>query len=142
MLMAHLAFSQIPACRNAEKYEERRFGIEMKPLVLNRVRGKTVIQTPNGQVRPTEVPQRVCLSLFSADAHKLVSSTTINQAGQFDFGNILPGRYRLVARAEAFCTGNIAIEVAPSVWHRKRSIVVEFRLAQTDVCTSAEYNRK
>lgn len=141
-LVPHLALSREgQACDDAQKYEEKRFGVEAKPLVLNHLWGRTAIQTPDGHVKPHELPERVCLSLFTADSHRFVSSTTISEDGRFDFGAVSPGSYRLIARAEALCTGNVAVVVARSVWHRKRRIVVYFTIAALDACTNADYDR-
>ena len=130
-------------CPDAERYEVGGGGgIEMKPLAVNRVWGRTVIQDPDGHIRPDEVPPRVCLSLFTADSHKFVASTSVDHGGRFDFGVIPPGRYRLIARAQAACTGNNAVEVVRSIWHRNRRIVVFFQIPRIDSCTYADYDRK
>ena len=55
-----------------------------------------------------------CLVLFTEKDHKLVSSIKAGQYGDFDFGDVAPGRYRLIARAEGFCTANIPIRVVKS----------------------------
>jgi len=130
------------SCDQATKYEEARFGVSIKPLKLANVRGRAVIEDPFGHIRRGEIPRGVCLSLFLADSHKFVSSTTADDKGNFDFGPVEPGRYRLVARAEALCTGNIPVVVARSARKaRHRGMVLLFRLAQLDVCTSADYAR-
>ena len=138
---SHAALCQeMRPCHQARKYEEARFGVSIEPLKLARVRGKAVIQDSFGHIREGEVPRHVCLSLFLADSHKFVSTTTADDEGNFDFGPVKPGRYRLVARAEALCTGNIpVIVVRPSRKARHRGIVLLFRLANLDVCTSADY---
>lgn len=134
--------AQNPPCSNAEKYDMGGgFCVEMKPLVVSRLAGRAARQDPEGHVWPDEKP-RGCLSLFTADSHKFVASTTVDQDGRFDFGPIPPGRYRLVARLPGFPTGNNAVTVVRSVWPRHRRIVVLFTCCGIDVCSSAVYDRK
>ena len=112
----------------------------MKPLAVNSVLGRVARQDADGRVWPDEKPAG-CLSLFTADSHKFVASTTTNKDGQFDFGEVPPGNYQLIAKSRGFCTGNIPVKVVRSAWHRRRPIVVFFRLASIDVCTCADYDR-
>jgi len=143
ILASHLAFSgQNQPCSNAEKYEiGGGFCVEMKPLVVSRVSGRAAREDPEGHVWPDEkLPG--CLSLFTADSHKFVASTTVDEDGRFDFGPIPPGKYRLVARLPGFPTGNSAVTVVRSVWPRHRRIVVLFTCCGIDVCSGAVYDRK
>jgi|SRR5690242_18557076 len=129
-------------CREASKYEGIHSLIDIKPLVVSRVRGRVVVQGLNGEVRRGETPGAVCLSIFTSDSHRYVVSTTVDKDGRFVFDHLPPGHYRLIARAEAFCTGNIPITVKrirrASVG---RGIIVYFRIPAIDVCTSAGYDR-
>jgi hypothetical protein len=142
--VTRLVFSQeARPCPDAEKYEEIHFGLDAKPLVLARIQGRTVIQTISGEVRAGEIPQGICLSLFTADSHRYVRTATTDDKGHFDFGPVSPGSYRLIARASGFCTGNIAVKVTrPSPMRHKPGIIVYFQLARLDVCTGADYDRK
>ena len=133
---------QAPPCADAEKYEAVHFGVDAKPLILSRIHGRTVVQAPTGEIRVNELPEGVCLSLFTADSHRFLRSTGVNGKGHFDFGPVPPGRYRLIARARGFCTGNVAVKVsAPPAPRHSRSMIVLFQIAQLDVRTGADYDR-
>jgi hypothetical protein len=144
ILAASLALpGQTQPCSDVEKYEMKGgFCLEMKPLVVNRVAGRAVIEDPYGNVLPDDNPRGGCLSLFTVDPHKFVASTVVDQHGRFDFGPILPGRYRLLARLPGFPLGNDAVTVVRSVWPRRRRILVLFTCCGIDVCSSADYDRK
>ncbi len=130
---------QIRPCANAEKFEVGE-DCSINPLVVNRVMGRVVRQGPEGRTSPAEKPAG-CLSLFTADSHEFVKGITTKRDGKFDFGEVPPGSYRLIARSPGFCTGNVPVKVVRSPWHRNRPIVILFRLAGIDVCTCADYDR-
>ena len=134
------SLGQVQPCINTEKFEVGE-GCCINPLAVNRIMGRVARQDPDGRIWPDEKPAG-CLSLFTADSHEFVKSTTTNQEGKFDFGEIPPGSYRLIARSRGFCTGNIPVNVVRSAWHRHRPILVLFRLSSVDVCTCADYDRK
>jgi hypothetical protein len=129
-------------CKDAGKYEGPHFVPDWQPLVVARVRGRIVVEV-NRKKLPQATPEGLCLSLFTADTHEFVSATTVDVRGHFDFGPVTPGNYRLLARADGFCTGNSRVQVKGAGAGRKRkSLIVYFRPAALDVCTTAGYDRK
>ena len=74
--------------------------------------------------------------LFTETDHQLVASVTADSRGRFEFIHVKPGRYRLVARYDGFCTGNIPIEVVKP--HRRGEIVIYFRSRGIDYCSDGE----
>jgi len=133
------SFDEIRPCASADKFEVGE-DCSIDPLVVGRVMGRAARQGPEGQTSPDEKPAG-CLSLFTADSHEFVKSAKTNRDGKFDFGEVPPGSYRLIARSPGFCTGNIPVKVVRLPRYQNRSIVVLFRLASTDVCTCAVYDR-
>ena len=132
---------QTPQCVNVDKYEMRSGPCaEMKPIVVRRLLGRVIRLDQDGHVR-SDV-QNACLSLFTADSHTYVTSTSIDHNGHFDFGVVPAGRYRLVARAPGLVTGNSPVTVAPSPWRRHRRIQVVFTCCTIDACTGMGYDHK
>ena len=131
---------QVRPCPGSQEYEMTH-GIEIRTIVVNRVWGRAVRQDSDGHIRPDEkLPG--CLSLFTADSHRFVSSTTIDPGGRFDFGAVPTGSYRLIARSPGFGTGNVPVKVVRSAWHRQRRLLVLFRLGAMDEWTTADYDRE
>jgi hypothetical protein len=83
-----------------------------------------------------------CLSLFTERDHRLVTIIKAGEYGSFDLGDVAPGRYRLLARAEGFCTANIPIRVVKSSSSResgiKLGILVYFLPTGIDTCSYGE----
>ena len=131
---------QVQPCMNAKKFEVGD-GCYINPLVVKRIAGKVARQSPDGRIWPDEKPAG-CLSLFTADSHEFVKSTLTSEDGRFDFGEIPPGNYRLIARSRGFCTGNIPLKVGRSAAHGHKSIIILFRLSGIDTCTCADYAQK
>ena len=125
-------------CDTPMHFKEVIFTCFMNPLVVNRVRGNAVYQDVNGDEHPTipiETRHNVCMSLYLAKSRTLVASTTIDEKGQFDFGAVPPGNYRLLVRDVAG-VGDIPVRIARSPFHKRR-IVVLFRVEQIDVTSCA-----
>jgi Carboxypeptidase regulatory-like domain len=99
------------------------------------VEGTSVIQ-----VGTQEQPgiRGACFVLFTEKEHKLVASVKSDSAGRFELKDVAPGRYRLIARAEGFCTANIPLEVVKSSRRQKTEILVHFRPAGIDTCSYGE----
>ena len=93
LLVAFLCRSLIAeapkACREARKYEEIHTLIDTQPLVLSRLRGRVVVQGLRGEIRKGESPVAVCLSIFTSDSHRYLSSTTVDKEGRFGFAGLL-----------------------------------------------------
>jgi hypothetical protein len=113
----------------------------MNPLVVNRIRGNAVIQDENGSEDPIKDPHYTRMSLYVADSHTLVASATIDEKGQFDFGAVPPGNYRLLVRNVGYRVGDIPVRITRSPFHKRR-IMVLFRIGQIDVSSCARYDRK
>jgi hypothetical protein len=127
---------------DARKYEGPHFVPDWQPLIVARIRGRIVVEV-NGEILSQAKPEGISLSLFTADTHEFLSATTVDAKGQFYFGKIPPGDYRLLTRAKGFCTGNTRIRIKKTpTGHKLRDIIVYFRPAALDVCTTAEYERK
>ena len=131
------------ACQDSKEYVPPYPGLlEAPPLVVHRVFGRAAIDA-RGKVIPWSKLDSGCLSLFTGDTHQFVASALIDERGRFQFPAVGPGKYRLVARAPGFCTGNISIQVTPSrVKPTRRGIVLYFRIAEIDSCTDADYDSK
>lgn len=108
--------------------------VDYGPLKVNVVEGTTLIQV--GMEKQPGVPG-ACLVLFTEQEHKPVANVRAGADGHFSLKDISPGRYRLAARAEGFCTANIPVEV---VKRRRRAveIVVHFLPSGIDTCSYAE----
>jgi hypothetical protein len=108
--------------------------IDYGPLKVAIIEGSSVIQVGD-QRQPGGVPG-ACLVLFTEKDHKLLMSVTADSEGRFSLKDIIPGHYRLVARAQGLCTANIPIEVVKSSHRRKLKIV--FRPTGVDSCSYGE----
>lgn len=109
--------------------------IDYGPLKVEVVQGTSDIQV--GTQKQPGVPG-ACLVLFTEKDHRLVASVKADADGRFELKDVAPGRYRLLARAEGFCTANIPLEVVKSARHHKAEILVHFRPAGIDTCSYAE----
>jgi len=105
------------------------------PLKLHRVKGASVIQV--GTQKQPGV-SGACFILFTEKNHKLLETANAGADGRFELKNIPLGRYRLVARAEGFCTANIPLEVTNSHRHRETEILVHFQPVGIDTCSYGE----
>lgn len=128
--------AQQPAgqCKAKLTYENRN-QIENRPISITGVSG---IAQDTDQV---PIPG-VCLGLFTEVEHQLVDAAVTDQKGRFDFGRVNPGRYRLVAEYEGFCTANLAVLVRNRSSKHKTSrkrLVFHMRLAGIDSCSYGEY---
>ena len=108
------------------------------PLKVAAITGANDVQ--DGTEKQPGVPG-ACLVLFTDKDHELVMSVKVDADGRFELKDVPPGRYRLIARAEGFCTANIPIEVVKPSRNRKSEILVHFRPAGIDTCSFAEVVR-
>ena len=122
-------------CPSSTVYENHN-QVDYGPLKVRAVLGTGEVEIGD-KTQPGKTVLGACLSLFTEKEHKLVSSTTADSDGHFNFAAVPVGRYRLVARADSFCTANIPIEVVKSS-RRKTRIVVHFRPASIDTCSYGE----
>ncbi len=109
--------------------------IDYGPLKVEVIQGASDIRV--GTQKQPGVPG-ACLVLFTEKDHKFVTSVKADADGRFELKGVAPGRYRLLARAEGFCTANIPIEVVRTSHSRKTEILVHFRPAGIDTCSYGE----
>lgn len=84
----------------------------------------------------------VCLGLFTEREHRLVESAVTDQEGRFNFGQVNPGRYRLVAKYEGFCTANVPVQImriSSKLKPRRNLLVLHMQLAEIDSCSYVAY---
>jgi uncharacterized surface anchored protein len=108
--------------------------IDYGPLKIHAIRGTNLIQV--GSEKQPGAPG-ACFVLFTESDHKLVARVKAGPDGHFELKDVAPGRYRLIARLNGFCTANIPVEVAKSS-RRKTEIVVHFRPRGIDTCSYGE----
>jgi hypothetical protein len=92
----------------------------------------------------TAVP-KTCLGIFREPDHRLISSVESDENGQFDFGQIKRGKYRLVARYDSLGVANVILDIGlwPSggVW-RTRRLFVHLRPRGIDAVSFISWNRR
>jgi hypothetical protein len=136
------ALQVVPAIQQTENAcEDRSYEnhnqIDYKPLKLAKIQGTGVIEIRQNVIKHNEIVPGACLTLFTTD-HKFIVSTKANSRGAFQFNDIAPGRYSLLARAPAFCTANIPIRVIKASRRSKlqrQRIVVHYRVSEIDTCS-------
>jgi len=107
--------------------------VDYGPLKVRAVRGTGIVEVGD-KTQPGRAVPGACLSLFTEKKHKFLASVVADSKGQFRFDAVPPGRYRLVARANAFCVANIPLEVVRSS-RKKAEILVHFRPGGIDTCS-------
>jgi hypothetical protein len=130
------------ACPDAAEYEYDN-QVDPPPLTVGKVEGRTVIDAQmTGWIKRVEdkVPG-ACFSLFTEAEHRLVSSTTADERGMFQFEKIPEGNYRLVGRVPGFCPANQAVHLRR--WHsvrvHPRKLVVHFTVHAIDTCSYIDF---
>jgi hypothetical protein len=142
-LRADMALSQREEACGDKIYEDHN-QVDYKPLKLATIQGRGVVEIQNKVIKPNETVPGACLSLFTLD-HKLVMSATADSKGEFRFAGVAPGRYRLIAHAQGFCTANIPIQVVNASSRSKlqaNEILVHYRLTGIDKCSWGELGRR
>ena len=127
-----------------EKSYEDHNQIDYKPLKLAKIQGKGLIEIRDNAVQPNQMVPGACVTLFTLDK-RFVMSVKADANGNFQFGDIASGQYRLVARARGFCTANIPIHVVKASRKsrmRNKEVVVHFRVAGIDTCSWGELREK
>jgi hypothetical protein len=109
--------------------------VDYGPLKVHAIRGTNLIEVGNKQ-QQVGIPG-ACLILFTECDRKLVVRVKTGPDGHFEMNGVAPGRYRLIARLDGFCSANIPVEVVKSS-RRKADIVVHFRLTGIDDCSYGE----
>lgn len=138
----HALPQQQSVCSNTS-YEDHN-QVDYKPLKLTMLQGRGVVEIKDNEIKSNETVPGACLSLFTLD-HNFVQSVKADAAGEFRFDNVAPGKYRLIARAQGFCTANIPINLVKASHRSKRlenEVVVHYRLTGIDTCSWGELGRK
>jgi hypothetical protein len=108
-------------------YEDRN-QIDPQPLKLHSIRG--FASDDEGVAVP------VVVGIFTEKDHLLVSSARAGVDGKFDFKDIPPGRYRIVAMLDGLCPANVPILVeSGSAWISKRIVHLHIRPRGIDTCS-------
>lgn len=69
---------------------------------------------------------RASVSLFTEEGHALITTVVSDRNGEFRFGKIDKGLYRVVARVEGLCPANVPVKVESSLLaHRKLEITMQ-----------------
>jgi carboxypeptidase family protein len=104
-----------------------------------------IVSDLKGQVSDKEsvpIPQ-ASLGIYTESEHKLVTSTTSDENGDYKFDKIRLGQYRLVVSYNGFCAANARITITStgprSLKHR--SVYVHMRLRGIDSCSYANHTR-
>jgi hypothetical protein len=101
--------------------------IDYGPLPVRQVAG--LAHDDNGVVIPN-----ISLGLFTEQAHALIAVVKTSADGKFVFKSVVPGRYRLVAKSEGFCTANVPIVVGDG--NRADSIIeLHMKVGGIDTCS-------
>lgn len=135
LLVAQIGYGQSKvSCKDTATYENRN---QVDPSLL------TVTKLSGVAEDKDKVPiPDVCLGLFTETEHKLVAQASTNEDGYFKFGSVSPGRYRLVARYDSFCTSNTTIRIVTHAPKNKQGavrIVLHMMPAGTDLCSYGDY---
>lgn len=67
---------------------------------------------------------QLCLTLFTERKHKFVADAVTDEEGDFLFGDIPAGRYRIVIRASGFFVAEIPVRVLKRAKESKRIDIV------------------
>jgi hypothetical protein len=105
------------------------------PLKVLAVEGTSTVQV--GTEEQPAIPG-ACFVLFTEEDHKPVTSVKASSDGRFQLKDVEPGRYRLIARADGFCTANIPLEVVRASDREKEEILVHFLPRGIDTCSYGE----
>jgi hypothetical protein len=121
-------------CKTPITYENRN-QIEYSPLPIQIVSG--VAQDKDGARIPG-----VCLGLFTEKEHRLVATAVTDEEGNFQFNQVPPGRYRLVAKYSGFCPANTLLRLTRRASNKKmktKTLVLHMETAKIDHCSYGDY---
>ena len=132
LLAAPWAPAQNPAQDCTPAYENHN-QIDYGPLVFGRLTGRAV--DPSSFQMPG-----VCSGLFTERNHKLVATASSDENGNFKFGVVPPGRYRLVAHADGLCAANVPLRIVRGKSSPKnRELVLHMKPRGIDACSYGDY---
>ena len=131
-LLLFLALLIGPTCSGQIAYENHN-QIDYGPLSVRQVAG--LAHDDNGDLIPN-----MNVGLFTEKEHALVAVAQTGGDGKFIFKGVAPGRYRLVAKSEGFCTANVPIAVGNS--KRANSIIeLHMKVGRIDSCSFGSISR-
>ena len=123
---AGLAFAQVP---DGSMVYESHNQVDPKPLKLHSIVG--VARAENTSFIP-----KMEVGLFMEGDHSLVATASTNQEGEFSFGHIPAGRYRVVAKHPAFCTANVPMIVESGrLRSGAKTLELDMKVGGIDVCS-------
>jgi hypothetical protein len=129
-------------CKAPTKYQNKN-QVDPEPLSLMIVSGRVISEVGDvGAARELGPVLGACLSLFTAQGHRLMATTVADREGRFQFKKVPIGKYRLVVRAEPLCLANVPVRVfrqrskKPS---RSKQVVLHMRPAGIDDCSYGDY---
>jgi hypothetical protein len=76
----------------------------------------------------------VSFGVFTDADHRLIATVRSVSSGVFEFRNLAPGRYRLIAKYDGFCSANIPISISKRA-SAKRGVDVHMKPAGIDSCS-------
>src|ERR1700693_5559238 len=91
-------------CRDAQQYPNPEPVNMVYPgsLVVGQVHGRVVMRAGDRTYPGSGLRGEACLSLFTENTHEYVAKAQIDQDGQFEFGKVRPGNYRLHGTSPLF----------------------------------------
>jgi hypothetical protein len=120
------------SCADAKTYENHN-QVDYGPLKVTAIYGATSLEVAGG-TSPKPVPG-ACMSLFTEEGHRWVSSAVADSEGKFRFSiTPAPGHYRLIAWANGLCAANVRIEVRKPKG-KSVPIAIHFRPQGVDTCS-------
>jgi hypothetical protein len=117
------------------KYENHN-QISTDALTIRNLRGQVTNEL-------SEPISQACLGVYTETERKLIASTTSDENGNYTFGNIQPGQYRLVVFSPGYCTANARINVEATDLSslKHRLVYVHMRIRALHDCSYANHTR-
>jgi hypothetical protein len=127
-------------CGAEVKYVDRNQA-DPRQLSVLLVRGRVFVEVGeiSGETTETSALPDACLGLFTEKEHRLVAATSSDEKGQYAFGAVPAGEYRLVVHSGPFCVANVRVRVTRGGRAKGKRVVVHMRAAGYDTCSYADY---
>jgi hypothetical protein len=127
-----------PSCQSPIEYGNRN-QVDPKPSSVSGISGRVIAEVGNPAKEVSAVP--ACLGLFTEKEQRLVASVIADEEGNFSFGSIPSGRYRLVVRdpQNAFCLANMPLNVVSRSRGKAKPLVIHMRPAGIDDCSYGDF---
>ncbi len=133
-LSASYAQEQGESCPSPIEYGNHN-QIEPNRSSVRKVSGRVIHELSNPAKEIELLP--ACLGLFTEKDHRLVASAVAGDDGNFKFGSVPVGNYRLVVRDayNVFCVANMPLRLVRWPRGRAKSLVIHMRPAGIDDCS-------